>query len=130
MLAEQLSTAQGVLATGGGSVLRDVNRSALKDRSVCVYLRSTPEELFRRLRRDTKRPLLQVADPLLRLRELHRVRDPLYRDAARFVVDTGRPSVLTLVDTIVMQLDLAGLGEDFGRRNDASDSAERRSDAL
>ena len=44
-----------------------------------------------------------------RLRELYRVRDPLYRDAAHFVVETGRPSVVALVNTIVMQLEVAGL---------------------
>ena len=39
-----------VLATGGGSVLREANRRALKENSVVVYLRASPEELFRRLR--------------------------------------------------------------------------------
>ena len=53
------------------------------------YLRSTPEDLYRRLRHDTQRPLLQVADPLRRLRELYRERDPLYRRTAHFVVESG-----------------------------------------
>src|SRR3954468_19910794 len=52
-----------VLATGGGAVLRDAHRDALRRAGHVVYLRSTPEELWRRLRRDTKRPLLQVDDP-------------------------------------------------------------------
>lgn len=98
-----------VLATGGGAVLREANRRALKGHCQVVYLRSTPEELFRRLRHDTQRPLLQVKDPLRRLRDLFRERDPLYRDAADFVIETGRPSVPTLVNMILMQLELAGL---------------------
>jgi shikimate kinase len=98
-----------VLSTGGGAVLRSANREALKSRSKVVYLKSSPDELFRRLRHDTNRPLLQVADPLGRLRELYSVRDPLYREAAHFVIETGRPSVGTLVNMIVMQLELAGL---------------------
>jgi shikimate kinase len=53
--------------------------------------------------------LLQVADPLTRLRDLYAARDPLYRDVAHFVLETGRPSVSTLVNMILMQLDLAGL---------------------
>jgi shikimate kinase len=73
-----------------------------------VYLKSSPDELFRRLRHDTQRPLLQVADSLERLRELHAARDPLYREVADFVIETGRPSVATLVNMIVMQLELAG----------------------
>ena len=97
-----------VLATGGGAVLREQNRRALHERTTVLYLRSTPEELFRRLRHDMHRPLLQVRDPLRRLRELHRERDPLYRRTAHFVIETARPSVPTLVNMILMQLELAG----------------------
>ncbi len=98
-----------VLATGGGSVLRPANREALHRQCHVFYLRSTPEELFRRLRRDTHRPLLQVGDPQRRLRDLFRDRDPLYRQVAHFVVETGRPSVPALVNMVLMQLELAGL---------------------
>lgn len=97
-----------VLSTGGGSVLRPINRQRLRARGRVVYLRSTPEEVFRRVRHDTARPLLQVQDPLKRLRELYAERDPLYRETAHFTVDTGRPSVATLVNMIVMQLELGG----------------------
>lgn len=98
----------GVLSTGGGAVLRPNNRDRLKQRTTVVYLKSNPDELFRRLRHDVNRPLLQVADPLTRLRELQAVRDPLYRETAQFVVETGRPSVGTLVNMIIMQLELSG----------------------
>jgi shikimate kinase len=109
-LAELLGAhGAGVIATGGGVVLREANRLALRQGSTVIYLRSTPEELFRRLRHDTHRPLLQVRDPLARLRELFRERDPLYRRAAHFVIETGRPSVPSLVNMILMQLELAGL---------------------
>ena len=109
VLHDLIADPPGVIASGGGLVLLASNRAALRDSTVCVYLRSTPEELFRRLRHDMKRPLLQVADPLARLRELFHKRDPLYRDAARYVVDTGRPSVPTLVNMILMQLELGGV---------------------
>lgn len=99
----------GVIATGGGAVLRPANREALHRRTQVFYLRSTPEELHRRLRHDTRRPLLQVADPLARLRELYRDRDPLYRRTAHFVVESARPSVSALVSMILAQLELAGL---------------------
>lgn len=98
-----------VLATGGGSVLRPANRAHLHERTTVIYLRSTPEELYRRLRHDTQRPLLQVADPLAKLRELYDQRHPLYDEVAHYRVDTGRPSVSTLVNMIMMQLDMAGL---------------------
>ena len=100
--------ADGVLSTGGGAVLRPVNRARLHARGQVIYLHATPEDLHRRLRHDTSRPLLQVEDPLGRLRGLFQTRDPLYREAAHFVIETGRPSVATLVNMILMQLELAG----------------------
>lgn len=100
---------EGVIATGGGVVLRRANRERLRETSQVIYLRSSPEEVFRRVRHDTSRPLLQVDDPLARLRELYAQRDPLYRETAHFVIETGRPSVPTLVNMIVMQLELAGV---------------------
>jgi len=109
VLDDLIQSSSGVVATGGGIVLREVNREMLRARSVCVYLRSTPEELFRRVRHDSKRPLLQVADPLAKLRELFAKRDPLYRQTAHFVIETGRPSVPALVNMILMQLELAGV---------------------
>jgi shikimate kinase len=99
----------GVLSTGGGAVLRALNRLHLRDRGHVIYLKSSPEELFRRLRHDSNRPLLQVADPLKRLKDLYNDRDPLYRETCHFSMETGRPSVATLVNMIVMQLELAGV---------------------
>jgi shikimate kinase len=109
VIAELAASAQGIVSTGGGSVLREANRVQLRTNFHVIYLHSSPEDLFRRPRHDVKRPLLQVADPLGRLHELYSARDPLYREAAHDVVETGRPSVAMLVNIIVMQLELAGL---------------------
>jgi shikimate kinase len=98
-----------VLATGGGTVLRPANRQRLREAGSVIYLRSTPEEVFRRVRHDAKRPLLQVEDPMQRLRDLYDERDPLYRETAHFIVETGRPSVSRLVNMVLMQLELAGV---------------------
>jgi shikimate kinase len=108
VLADLTQSHEGVISTGGGAVLRESNRRHLHQRGHVIYLRSTPEDVFRRVRHDTARPLLQVDDPLARLRTLFEARDPLYREAAHFVIETGRPSVTTLVNMIVMQLELAG----------------------
>ena len=111
VIADLMRPAQeAVIATGGGAVLRDVNRDALHAHSTVFYLRSTPEDLARRLRHDTHRPLLQGgSDPLKRLRTLYHERDPLYRRCAHYVIETGRPSVHTLVSMVLMQIELAGL---------------------
>ena len=106
---DQLSQApEGVLSTGGGAVLRPENRFHLHARTQVIYLNSSPDDLFRRLRHDKNRPLLQVADPLGKLRELYRQRDPLYRETAHFQVATGRPSVSSLINMVMMQLELGG----------------------
>jgi shikimate kinase len=109
VIARLAQESEAVIATGGGAVLREANRHVLRAATQVIYLRSTPEELFRRLRHDTHRPLLQVGDPMRRLRELYADRDPLYRRTAHFIIETGRPSVPTLVNMILMQLELAGL---------------------
>ena len=98
----------GVLSTGGGSVLREANRQHLHARGKVVYLRSTPEEVFRRLKHDMQRPLLQVSDPLERLENLFNLRDPLYREVAHYVFDTGRPSINKLLNAIIAELELDG----------------------
>ncbi len=113
VIADAVAHGSGVIATGGGAVLRKNNRAALHDHCTVIYLRSSPEELFRRLRHDMHRPLLQVANPLGRLREMYAERDPLYRETTHFIIETGRPSIHTLVNMILMQLELAGvLGAD------------------
>ncbi|MFO1326453.1 MAG: shikimate kinase [Rubrivivax sp.] len=109
-VVDDLTQREGVvIATGGGAVLRPSNRNALHSRCHVFYLRASPEELYRRVRHDTQRPLLQVDDPLARLRELYRERDPLYRRTAHFVVESARPSVQTLTSMVMMQLELAGI---------------------
>ncbi|MBC7665892.1 MAG: shikimate kinase [Caulobacter sp.] len=115
VIGETLSTSQlRVIATGGGSVLRPANREAMHSRATVVYLHTQPEDLARRLSRDTQRPLLQVADPRQRLRDLYAVRDPLYREVAHIVVDTAHKSAAMLVNLISMQLDMG-----IGPRQDA-----------
>jgi shikimate kinase len=107
---DELTEDEGiVLATGGGAVLRPSNRNALHSRTHVCYLRSSPEDLFRRLRHDTQRPLLQVEDPLKKLRDLYRERDPLYRRTAHYVIEAARPSVQALTGMVLMQLELAGI---------------------
>ena len=101
----ELTKLEGVvLATGGGVVLRQDNRRLLAARGTVVYLRATPEHLHERVRQDRNRPLLAGADPLARLRELYRERDPLYREVADLVVDTGRQSVQVLARGLLEQL--------------------------
>jgi shikimate kinase len=89
-----------VLATGGGAVLNAETRRALHDSGTVVYLRADPRELWARTRHDRNRPLLRTENPLTRLEELHTARDPLYREAAHLIVDTGNQAIRTLVNRL------------------------------
>ena len=86
------------------SALAEANRCHLAAGGTVIYLCAQPEDLYERVRQDHNRPLLATADPLDRLRQLYVQRDPLYREVADLVVDTGRQSVQSLARTLVDQL--------------------------
>ncbi len=100
-LEECSSRTDVVLATGGGAVLAPDNRERLKARGIVVYLRATPEELYRRVARDRNRPLLQTEDPQGRIRELVALREPLYEEVADIVFDTGSMPVPQVVKALL-----------------------------
>lgn len=105
MIAELTRLSGVVLATGGGAVLSRTNRENLKNNGVVIYLRGMPEQLHERTRHDRNRPLLQTENPLAKLQELFRQRDPLYREVADVVVDTGRQSVSGMTRALYGKLD-------------------------
>ena len=93
-----------VLATGGGVVLSEQNRDALRYNGIVVYLKSTAHDLWHHTRHDRNRPLLQTADPRARLKDLHEQRDPLYTEVADLVMPTGKQSVHSLVLQLQQEL--------------------------
>lgn len=100
-LLQELCAMPGlVVATGGGVVLREENRSLLRKAGTVLYLYAPPELLYERTRLDSNRPLLQVPDPLARLRELFGLRDPLYREVADIVIESPQGSVGALVKRV------------------------------
>ena len=104
IIAELVQRSPVVLATGGGAVLAEQNRRLLKEHGTVVYLCASPQDLWRRTRHDRNRPLLQIADPLAKLTELYKERDPLYREIADLVVDTGTQSVSSLAYRLEQKL--------------------------
>ena len=93
-----------VLATGGGAVLKPQNRDYLRARGVVVYLYANLEKLFQRTAKDKNRPLLQTENPKEKLQSLMEVRDPLYREVADLVVDTGSQSLRQTVNIILKEV--------------------------
>lgn len=94
-----------VLATGGGAVLDSRNRERLKGRGFVIYLHALPPVLWQRTRSDKSRPLLQDGDPRERLDALYTSRDPLYREVADLVIETGRQGIGPLLAQVLTRFD-------------------------
>jgi shikimate kinase len=104
VLAELAEGEDQVIATGGGAVLAPENRTTMRAGGTVIYLRARIEHLWERTRHDSSRPLLKTPDPRGTLVQLLEARDPLYREAAHIVVDTGTQSANTLVARVVTAL--------------------------
>jgi 3-dehydroquinate synthase len=104
-MIRELTAGSGlVLATGGGAVLNAESRRLLAERGTVIYLRASVNSILARTSHDKNRPLLQTADPRKKLEDLTAQREPLYREIADIVIDTGRPNVQSMVQTILDQL--------------------------
>src|SRR5262249_17556557 len=93
------------LATGGGAVLRAVNRSRIHAFGFVVWLTADPSELARRLEADPRgladRPALTAAGTLREIAQVLHERSPLYRDLGDAVVETGGKSPEDVVEAIL-----------------------------
>lgn len=112
MLLELVKNENIVLATGGGAVLSIENREILKRSGTVIYLRATVDDLWRRTQQDKNRPLLQTPDRRRKLTELYTQRDPLYRETAHIVVESGKRSARYLAQLLAQQLVCSDLRTD------------------
>ena len=85
MLTEKNDTC--VIFTGGGMPVQKENRNLLRQLGTVVYLRAKPETVYERIKGDTTRPLLQCENPMERIREMIKSRNPAYEEAAELVID-------------------------------------------
>ena len=85
MLTEKNDTC--VISTGGGMPVQKENRNLLRQLGTVVYLRAKPETVYERIKGDTTRPLLQCENPMERIREMIKSRNPAYEEAAELVID-------------------------------------------
>jgi len=97
-----------VLATGGGAVLSEDNRRALRSRGNVVYLSASAEQLFHRTAKDKTRPLLQADDPKQKIIDLLATRDPLYKSVADIELKAGEQSIQHAASEMVKQLENVG----------------------
>jgi shikimate kinase len=105
VLADLVKRDNMVLATGGGVVLAEQNRALLKQSGIVVYLSASVHDLWHRTRHDRNRPLLQTGDPYGKLMELYQQRDPLYRQVADIVIQSGKQSAHNLMLHLVGKIE-------------------------
>ena len=88
-LIEEFTQAKGlVVATGGGAVTQEKNRTLLKNAPIfTVHLKVSAEQCYRRTK-NSDRPLLQCENPLEKITLLLESRNPLYGEVASLTVDT------------------------------------------
>ncbi len=103
-LRDLLSHNNRVIATGGGSVLREENQQLLKQKGYIVFLDTSVNQQMMRLRRDKKRPLLQTENPRQRLEALFAERRPIYLDLADLAVKTDKRVARRLAADIINRL--------------------------
>lgn len=110
VLGELLAKPDGVLATGGGVILRPGNRERLREQGGCVVWLTAPGPILRRrLAADpttsSRRPGLTDADPLAEIDAALSTREPLYRECAGVVIDTSCDSLERIVAAILRGLE-------------------------
>ena len=94
-----------IVATGGGAILDPESRKFLHNRGIVVYLRASVNQQLERTGKDKNRPLLQTENPLAKIKELFKIREPLYRETAHLIIDTSRRSPRSVSQEIVRQLE-------------------------
>ena len=107
VIAELSGRPRIVLATGGGAILNADNRRDLANRGWVVYLETSIEQQAERAGRTRHRPLLQGTDPMVRLAELMRLREPLYREIADLSTPTDRKRVPAVAERIAQDYKLS-----------------------
>jgi len=79
-----------IISLGGGLVTIPGMIDLLRERGVLVCLIASPETILQRTRGNPSRPLLNVADPEARIRELLAEREPFYLRAGTNIMTDGR----------------------------------------
>jgi len=90
-----------IISVGGGLPVKEENHELLKQLGKVIYLKISPEAVYERLKEDTTRPLLQVEDPVARIKELLAYRGPIYEKCADIVIDVSQKSfgeILTQIE--------------------------------
>jgi len=94
-----------VIACGGGIVLNKINIDRLRENARIIYLTASPGVILKRVANEEgQRPLLEVENPTLAIREMLRFRKPFYERAADITIDTSKLSISAVAEQIISKL--------------------------
>ncbi len=100
VIKEIADAENAVISTGGGAVLRQENIDNLRKKGIIICLMASPETILKRTRHNKDRPLLQVENPLQKIKELIEFRKPFY-EKADLMVDTEGKNPLEIAGEII-----------------------------
>jgi shikimate kinase len=114
--AEALRTASGhgpfVVATGGGTIVRDENRIYMSDKGWIICLEAQPQTILARIQKQLEsaeenavRPLLKAADPLEQIKNLKKSRQLVYGEAD-WTIHTDRLTKEQVVAEVIRAAEL------------------------
>jgi shikimate kinase len=92
-----------IISTGGGVVLRQENIDALKKSGIIICLMAKPETILKRTCNNNDRPLLQVENPIEKIKELLNFRKPFY-EKADIIIDTEDKTPLQIAEEIIERI--------------------------
>lgn len=92
-----------IISTGGGAVLREENMQNLRKNGVIICLTATPETILKRTSNNNDRPLLQVENPLEKIKELLNFRKPFY-EKSDMIIDAEGKTPLQIAEEILEKL--------------------------
>ncbi len=96
---------KAVIACGGGLVLNKINIDRLRESSRIVYLTASPRVMLKRVSSEEgQRPLLEVDNPTLTIRELLDFRKPFYERAADIIINTSKLDINSVAEQIISKL--------------------------
>jgi 3-dehydroquinate synthase len=115
VIARLLDSGPGVLATGGGSFMREETRQRIGDKAVSIWLKADTDIIMKRVKRRTDRPLLQTEDPVATVNRLLAEREPVYQNADLTIASRDVPHD-RIVDEVVAALHAKLCGSERGNR--------------
>ncbi len=94
-----------VIACGGGVVLNKINVDRLQENAIIVYLTASPGVIMKRVANEAgQRPLLEVDNPTLTIRDMLRLRKPFYERAADIIINTSKLDINAVSEQIISRL--------------------------